>query len=244
MLCTDSDPSHNTSRTISHDSVQPDTLKRYSDVIACLMAFVLRCHSGWESEYSMSLTQEQVDACKLFLDHLKELPAGPRVRDNGRPSDDVDIPDYFEDDSDDEDDPIEDSSMELEALLDIRQVPVTQNPGEERILELLIALYTHLPSKDDTTFYNPLLRFIVLSSRHRTGGWLPPRRITKFFSILLFCGRQVMFSLMQRQVVNGEGIRYTEFLGIAKLFDHQRMPYVYRQFTPTSGTSRHILPAL
>ena len=210
MFCSDLDASHNSSRIISHDSVQPDTLKRYSDTIACLVAFVLRCHSGWESNYSMSLTQKQIDACILFLDHLKELPAGPRICDDGRPADDLDIPDYFEDDSDDEDDPIEDSSVEDEVAPDIRQTPVAQNSSEQRVLELLVALYTHLPSKDDGMFYNPLLRFIVLSSHQRSGEWLPPRRITEFFSILLFCGRQVMFALMHQQVINGEGIRYTE----------------------------------
>lgn len=155
----------------------------------------------------MSLTQEQIDACGLLLCHFKEVPPGPPLYDDGRPADELDAPDYFEDDSEDEDDPIEDSNMEREV---IRRVPVSQNSGEERVLELLVALYTHLPSGDDTTFYSPLLRFIVLSSRQRTGEWLPARRITEFFTVLLFCGRQIMFALMQRQVIDGEGVRYTE----------------------------------
>lgn len=203
--------SHNSSRIISHDSVEPDTLKRYSGVIMCLIAFVLRCNAGWESAYKMSLDVKQIDACRLIAEHLGTLPIKAFSRNNQKPLED---PDHYiqdgDDNEDDEDDDEEFFDDDSESIIpDLREASVAQNQTEQRILDLLIALYTQLPSKEDNSLYSPLLRFIILSSHQKTGGWLPPRRITEFFSILLFCGRQVMYTLMWNFVV-AEGIRFAE----------------------------------
>ena len=200
--------SHNSLRTISHDSVEPDMLKRYSASISCLVAFLLRCDAGWSSAYKMSLTPEQTDSCNSLARYLKHQPAPTG---DGRQEDDFGIPDYFEDNSDDdEDDPLAECLIEEEIFPNLRTTSVSQNEGEERVLNLLISLYTHLPSKHDGSLYSPLLRFIILSSHQHLGEWLPPRRITELFTILLFSGRQIMYALMQRAVLEGQGIRYTE----------------------------------
>lgn len=155
----------------------------------------------------MSLTVEQADACKLISDHFKQQP---KLCCNVEPQEaDLEPADNFEDYEDDEDDSLGDNKLEQEVPLVLSGASVTQETAEQLLLNLLIALYTHLPSKDDSSLSSPLLRFIILSSYRRTGEWLQPRRITQFFSIILFCGRQVMYAIMQRCVVEGGGIRYS-----------------------------------
>src|SRR5208283_1316246 len=86
------------------------------------------------------------------------------------------------------------------------------NPIQRCVLQLLITLYTHLPTGRDDKFYSPILRFIVLSSLKKCGRWLPARQITQTFSALLFCGRLVMMLLMHREVLKDPSIRYAKFV--------------------------------
>jgi hypothetical protein len=154
----------------------------------------------------MSLTDTQADACNLIANHLRQQPKSghdhePQEADL-EPVDD-------DDDEDNEDDAFDDNKLEQEVPSELSSASVAQNAAEELVLNLLITLYTHLPSKDDSSLYSPLLRFIILSSYRRTGEWLQPRRITQLFSVVLFCGRQIMYAIMQRCVVEGGGIRYS-----------------------------------
>jgi hypothetical protein len=156
----------------------------------------------------MSLTVEQADACKLISDHLKQQPQ--LGHDEELQEADLEPADDYEDDEDaDEDSSLGHDILEQEVSSELSGASVAQNTVEQLILNLLIALYTHLPSKDDSSLYSPLLRFIILSSYRRTGEWLQPGRITRLFSVILFCGRQVMYAIMQRCVVESSGVRYS-----------------------------------
>jgi hypothetical protein len=78
------------------------------------------------------------------------------------------------------------------------------------ILNLLVELFSHLPSGTDDKFYSPIMRFIVLYSFKRNGKWLSGRRITQLFAALLFCGRQVMMTILHAEVVKCPSLRYSE----------------------------------
>ena len=76
---------------------------------------------------------------------------------------------------------------------------IAQNSVQSCNLNLLVSLFTHLPSSTDDKFYSPIIRFHVLHSL-QNGQWLPGRRITQVFAALLFCGREITMALMRDQV--------------------------------------------
>lgn len=90
------------------------------------------------------------------------------------------------------------------------QSDLTENRVQRCVLDLLVSLFTHLPSGSDDKFYSPILRFVVLSSLRKNGQWLAGRRITQLFAALLFCGREVMMALMHDEVVQSSSLRYSE----------------------------------
>lgn len=116
---------------------------------------------------------------------------------------------------DDNDNELEDLDEECEDLQENEgecmevQDPV-ENPVQRCLLDLLISLFTHLPSGPDDKFYSPIYRFLVLFSLKKNGEWLAGRRITQLFSALLFCGRQVMMALMHHEVIQRSHLRYSE----------------------------------
>jgi hypothetical protein len=86
---------------------------------------------------------------------------------------------------------------------------ITENVLQAHILDLLISLYTQLPTGKDDKFFSPIVRFAVLASLQSSGAWLPPRRITQLLAILLFCGREVMMALMHQRLMEDPTIRYS-----------------------------------
>lgn len=90
------------------------------------------------------------------------------------------------------------------------QSDLTENHVQRCILDLLVSLYTHLPLGSDDKFYSPILRFVVLSSLRKNGQWLAGRCITQLFAALLFCGREVMMTLMHNEVIQSSSLRYSE----------------------------------
>jgi hypothetical protein len=216
--------SHDDMRIIHHRDVQLGAMGKYSRRVACLVLFVLRCHQGWDSEYSMSLTKRQSDACQALLDALlAENNRVPMATANAPAEVDM----YLHEAAD------QDDSYDMEELLDDPEDEVYQDttslfsddsplfsgptptekiaetPIQEALLELLFALYTHLPTGGDDKFWSPILRFIILSSVMKEGQWLPRNRITQIFSALLFCGRLLMMILMHREVLSHPGICYS-----------------------------------
>jgi hypothetical protein len=201
--------SHTDTRTVAHRDVQPESLKKYGLVVTCLISFTFRCFEGWECGYLMELTPAQKEGCKRLKDILVELRArdiqeviGPE---NG----------WF---SDDELEDLEDSEGEDECLeldegkrMETQSSPpnLVQNSVQQCILDLLISLFTQLPSGSDNKFYSPIHRFLVLFSLKANGQWLAGRRITQLFAALLFCGRQVIMALMHNHVVESD-LRYSE----------------------------------
>jgi hypothetical protein len=89
---------------------------------------------------------------------------------------------------------------------------IADNPTEVGILELLVSLYTQLPTGEDDKFFSPIIRFAVLSSLRQTGQWLPPRRITHLLAVLLFCGREVLMAIMHQCLLDDPTIRYSKYI--------------------------------
>jgi hypothetical protein len=157
----------------------------------------------------MELTPGQKEACKRLKDVLVELPASG-VQEVVGSDDDL----FNDDESEDlEDLEGEDESLELEddKSQETQSSPsnLVENSVQRHILDLLISLFTHLPSGSDDKFYSPIHRFLVLFSLKANGQWLAGRRITQLFAALLFCGRQVVMALMHNYVIESD-LRYSE----------------------------------
>jgi hypothetical protein len=85
-----------------------------------------------------------------------------------------------------------------------------EGPVQRCILDLLISLFTHLPSSGDDKFYSPILRFLIIYSLRKNGEWLAGNRISQLFAALLFCGRETMMALMHGEVFRHSDLRYSE----------------------------------
>jgi hypothetical protein len=157
----------------------------------------------------MDLTPGQKEACKRLKEILGELPASSVQEVIGHDAD------LFDDDEleDLEDLEAEDEILEFEEdkTTETQASPsnLVENSVQRCILDLLISLFTHLPSGSDDKFYSPIHRFLVLFSLKENGQWLAGRRITQLFAALLFCGRQVVMVLMHHHVIE-RGLRYSE----------------------------------
>ena len=157
----------------------------------------------------MQLTPEQKQACQNFKDVLAEMPANDVEDDIVFDHDALDDDTELElEDFDDED---FDEGLELERGDGIEMhSTLVENPVQRCVLDLLISLFTHLPSGTDGKFYTPIYRFLVLFSLKKSGQWLAGRRITQLFAAVLFCGRQIVMALMHQLVIQSSGLRYSE----------------------------------
>jgi hypothetical protein len=164
----------------------------------------------------MGLTPVQQSACAALNDVLHPSRGGQR---SGSESSNLGqeqdwynclevAGDVLEDCDDEEYEDGEFSSTDEPAATVQRQI--ADNPIQARILDLLISLYTHLPTGRDDKFFSPIIRFAVLSSLQRTGQWLPPRRITRILAVLLFCGREVLMTLMHQRLLQDPTTRYSQ----------------------------------
>ena len=172
----------------------------------------------------MQLTSEQARACQALLDELKEPHSLQTDETWSTFPADEDWQNHLDNDTDlseDSDDEVfEDSggTPAEEQLVSSGGQPqaswefIAETPVQLRILELLIALYTHLPHGGEDKFYSPIIRFVVLFSRTKTSQWALPRRITQSFAVLLFCGRVVMMALMHRALLADKSIRYSQYV--------------------------------
>jgi len=202
--------SHDSTRTVAHRDVQEGTLKKYSLIVTCLISFVFRCFQGWECSYAMKLTASQEEACKLLKNCLSEHQNGFKD-DTHLPMDRDESTEFGDDEIDDLDDEVYENlegSMAGECMENLPNLAYTTL--QHRILALLVALFTHLPSGGDDKFYSPISRFLILYSLKRDGQWLAGRRITQLFSALLFCGREVMMTLLRDDVIQSSSLRFSE----------------------------------
>jgi hypothetical protein len=158
----------------------------------------------------MKLTPEQEKACQDLKDALMGLPENAA-------SDDIEFEDGFEDGFEDnepedldEDEEGDDEGLELEPEENQARESLVKNAVQRCVLDLLISLFTHLPSGLDDKFYTPIYRFLVLFSLRKDGQWHAGRRITQLFAALLFCGRQVIMALMDQQLTESPHLRYSE----------------------------------
>jgi hypothetical protein len=155
----------------------------------------------------MQLTRGQKEACKRLKDVLVKLPVNDVEDDIGLDDD------WFDDEMEDSDEEDEDTELEndegMEAQPGLARPSLVENAVQRCVLDLLVSLFTHLPSGSDDKFYSPLYRFLVLFSLRKNGQWLAGRRITQLFAALLFCGREVIMALMHQQVVENPCLRYS-----------------------------------
>jgi hypothetical protein len=161
----------------------------------------------------MKLTTAQEEACRRLGSVVSEARSGDFEEDlwsllesdaHGGPEGDEFAG------SDDEE--CEDFSEEEEAECVEARPCIVENSTQRHILDLLVALFTHLPSGMDDKFYSPIHRFLVLSSLKGNGQWLPGRRVTQTFAALLFCGREVMMALMHKEITRSPGLRYSGYV--------------------------------
>jgi hypothetical protein len=201
-------------------------MKGYSLIISCVICFVMRCRQGWDCNYNMELTSSQQTTCNSLRNVLLSARGsrGNNETDSGCEEDwytRLELEgDPLEDPDDDvyegaDDHPVGDSP--LAELGGTAWQRIVENPVQACILDILISLYTQLPNGNDDKFFSPLLRFIVLSSLQKNGQWLPPRRITRLFAVLLFCGREVMMALMHRKLLDNPTMRYSQCVIHTKL---------------------------
>jgi hypothetical protein len=209
-------------RVIHHRDVRPETLTRYSRVVTRLVLLVLRCYRGGDCEYSMTLTKEQSGACRALLETLSTSELEPELHPGVTGIDDFDDLDCSEGPSDDPDDEVYE---DVQALFEdaspfspgLEHDTIAENALQSDILDLLLLLYTHLPTGRDDKFWSPIMRFIVLFSRRENGKWLSTRQITQIFAALLFCGRLLMMVLMHRNVLSNPEVRYSAYVGTPHL---------------------------
>jgi len=156
----------------------------------------------------MRLTPGQKEACKRLKDVLVKLPVNDVEDDIGFDDD------WFDDEMEDSDDEDEDTELEndegMEAQSGLARPSLVENAVQRCVLDLLVSLFTHLPSGSDDKFYSPIHRFLVLFSLRKDGQWLAGRRITQLFAALLFCAREVIMALMHQQVMESSCLRYSE----------------------------------
>lgn len=159
----------------------------------------------------MKLTTAQEEACKelknfLVGQHAVEAEeAESLVDDLG-----IDHIDHEDEEEEEEEDSQPEACDDLDQQILDALPKLVQSPLERYILEILISLFSHLPSAQDDKFYTPVYRFLILSSLKANGGWLAGRRISQLFAALLFCGRQVIMALMHREVCQHQQVRYSE----------------------------------
>jgi hypothetical protein len=200
---------------VAHRDVRPDSLKKYGLIVTCLLCFVFRCFEGWDCGYSMELTPEQKQACQNLKDVLAEIPENDVEDGIEFDYDALDDIELEPEDFDDEDEGGDEGELELERGSGMeRQLTLIENPVQRCVLDLLVSLFTHLPSGTDGKFYTPIYRFLVLFSLKKSGQWLAGRRITQLFAAVLFCGRQVIMALMHQRIIESAGLRYSECVSI------------------------------
>lgn len=156
----------------------------------------------------MKLTSAQEEACKQLKNFLlgkHGVEAGESEEAESLVDDDLD----HIDDENEEDHGCEDLDENGGEILDVPP-ELVQGPLERHILDVLVSLFTHLPSAHDDKFYSPIYCFLILFSLKANGEWLAGRRITQLFAALLFCGRQVMMALMCREIRQRQRGRYSE----------------------------------
>ena len=167
----------------------------------------------------MSLTDAQRSACMSLDDALQCSRSGSSVdTESSDPTNEQDWYSCLEVTSDErEDSDVEEYEDGNTSLTDEPAPPpahrqIANSPLQFRILNLLISLFTQLPTGNDDKFFSPILRFAVLASLQSSGKWLPPRQITHPLAVLLFCGQEVMMALMHQRLVEDSTIRYSKYV--------------------------------
>ena len=159
----------------------------------------------------MKLSPSQKQACQALQDVLVGLPQTSEADDDLWSLMDGDASALFEDDELDSLDDEEYEDFDENQHEDMRlQTDLVDNPVQRCVLDLLVSLFTHLPSGLDDKFYSPIFRFVTLFSLKKNGQWLAGRRITQVFAALLFCGRAVMMAVMRNELIQSSSMRYSE----------------------------------
>jgi len=134
----------------------------------------------------MKLNDSQQRTCRLLHDMLSSsVNWGDAKEDSGDFSNDLDwyssleLCNKFFNDTDGELDNEEEDPVTNNALLAEHRVEtwlsslIAENPIQACILDILVSLYTQLPTGHDDKLYSPILRFVVLSLSERMVNGYP-----------------------------------------------------------------------
>jgi hypothetical protein len=164
----------------------------------------------------MKLTPSQERACRELEGAYKESRVGDV---EGDVDGDVwfllghdvqEDPGLEDSDDEDPDDDLEDLVKEDDSGAKEVGLCIAENSVQQCIIDLLVSLFTHLPSGKDNKFYSPIFRFLVLFSYGPNGQWFSGRQISQVFAALLFCARELMWVLMYEKVAESPSMRYSE----------------------------------
>lgn len=120
---------------------------------------------------------------------------------------DVDLDD--DDDLEDDEELIQGPEMVLNGNIDHIS---TSSAIQTALQRLLFSIYAQLPEENiKGRFSSVLMRYVVLCSCSGKGkAWQPSGVISKFFAMLLFCGRLTMFSEMELYRDKAGVVNYSE----------------------------------
>jgi hypothetical protein len=158
----------------------------------------------------MKLTTLQEEACQLLGSVVSQACAGDSEEDlwsllennahaesdgNARNFDNKEYEDLLEEE--------EEETTETQPC-------IVQNSMQCYILDLLVALFTDLPSGTDDKFYPLISHFPILFSLKGNSQWIPGCHVTQVFAAMLFCGREVIIALMFNEITRSPCLQYSQ----------------------------------
>jgi hypothetical protein len=210
---------HSHSYQRHHADVGFDTHKRYAFVIAGALLLLIRNVQTPNTEYAFAVPHDIKNATRVVR---RSMITNPIARSSEHLYDEVE-PLIEDEDSDDEehfpdDEPLpdvlddvllmeDDDTGETDSVAyyaygmsEQRPAPVFCDKTQELLRQLLYMLFTQNPNDGrDNPFRSVFVRYIVLSSVTRDGGWRTASVITQSVAAILFTGRLVIANEMLRQ---------------------------------------------
>jgi hypothetical protein len=212
---------HDTTYITHHANVYPDSLRRYSYVVAEAVVLVLRNHAHPSEHYSFVTPQAIRTASEsLIRAYAQHKSNSPPAHPPGEADADEELdlsitsPEEEEDDEEFITDTQGSDALQYTENLDPPSnfQPIVEPPPlptfaksyhpppfipiiQTSLRNLLFALFSQLPGPEASgRFFSPFLRYIVLVSLQVNSKWEVANKITQFIAALLFAGRLTLYS--------------------------------------------------
>jgi hypothetical protein len=212
------DPRHSLTYQVHHADIGYSAQRNYSHRLAAALALVVRNHANPCPDYTFNVPESISKACQELLEAFK------CVGDQETVGEEDELPPTLEQNLEDEEfaehNDQDDSDAPLHLPADSTySTPYggaeTRNPPhfcpiiQPKLHNLLVQLYTQVPgSVSSGPFFNPLIRYLVLSSIEKQGKWSSSSAITQRIAALLFTGRLTLYSLMEEQLIKNGSVQY------------------------------------